>query len=82
MSVNEADNTDQSEIRHSVARDNLPNLVSKHTVPKQPTARMKIINGRPYYYEVTNEWNAKEQRCRQRSRYLGKELPHGYRLIK
>ena len=60
----------------------LDELTQRRPMPKQPTARMKIINGRPYYYEVTNVWNAKEQRCHQKSKYLGKELPKGYRLIK
>ena len=82
MNVNETENTDEAEIRHTLAMTDAPISSNKQPMPKQPTARLKLINKRPFYYEVWNEWNAKEQRCRQRSRYLGKELPHGYRLIK
>jgi hypothetical protein len=82
MNVNETENTNQAEVRHTLAITDVPIRGNKQRMPKQPTARMKIINGRPYYYEVENVWDRKEQRCRQKSKYLGKELPRGYRLIK
>ena len=80
--MNEEENTGQLKIRHSVALVGLPIKPDKQRMPKQPTALLKIISGRPYYYEVVNVWDRKVQRCRQRSKYLGKELPKGYRLIK
>ena len=80
MSVKIAEKTDRIKIRHPLA---LTDLQEKHKQPRTPkTARLKIINGRPYYYEVVNVWDRKEQRCHQKSKYLGKELPKGYRLIK
>lgn len=82
MSVNNIEKKDRSEIRHSSALKSLHNIVQRKPMPKQPTARLKIINGRPFYYEVTNIWDPIKQRCYQKSRYLGKELPKGYRLIK
>jgi hypothetical protein len=82
MSVNKTDKRDRPEIRHSVAGDNRLNLVSKLTMPKQPTARLKIINGRPYYYAIQYLWDKQKQKCHQINRYLGKELPKGYRLVK
>ncbi len=83
MSVTKAEKTDRQEIRHSSAIKAVGGKSPTQPMPKkQPTARMKIINGRPYYYEITNVWSKKDQRCHQKSKYLGKELPRGYRLIK
>ena len=82
MSVVETPKTDRPGIRQSLRVVEQVKLPGRKPMPKQPTARMKIINGRPYYYEVENIWDRKEQRCRQKSKYLGKELPKGYRLIK
>ncbi len=83
MSVKVTEKTDRPEIRHSSAiKQFVQNGQTQPMPKKQPTARMKIINGRPYYYEITNVWSRKDQRCHQKSKYLGKELPYGYRLIK
>ncbi len=82
MNVNETENADQAEVRHSLALTDLPIMENRQRMPKQKTARLKIIHGRPYYYEIENVWDRKAQRCHQKSKYLGKELPRGYRLTK
>lgn len=82
MNVTETEKPGQPEFRQSLALPVVGKKLPTQPMPKQPTARMKVINGRPYYYEITNVWDPVEQRCRQKSKYLGKELPKGYRLIK
>ncbi|MFH1925760.1 MAG: hypothetical protein ABIK32_04635 [Chloroflexota bacterium] len=80
MNVTGTEKTGQTEIRHTIAVPEVKVLAIHKGLPK--TARLKIINGRPYYYEITNVWSRADQRCHQKSKYLGKELPKGYRLIK
>lgn len=83
MNVKTAEKTGPLEIRQSLGVT--PEEIFPHVKPmpkKTPVARLKIINGRPYYYQIENIWDRKAQRCRQKSKYLGKELPRGYRLIK
>jgi hypothetical protein len=82
MNVTETEKRGQPEFRHSLALTEIPVMPHKQPMPKQPTARMKIINGRPYYYAITNVWDLGKQCCHQKSKYLGKELPKGYRLVK
>lgn len=82
VSVKETEKRGQLGIRHSLDINSVSDNSETQPMPKQPTARMKVINGRPYYYAITNVWDPVEQRCRQHSKYLGKELPKGYRLVK
>ncbi len=51
-----------AEVRHSLALTDLPIMENRQRIPKQKTARLKIIHGRPYYYEIENVWDWKAQR--------------------
>jgi len=76
----EQQKTAGQEFRHSSGLPGVPQKRRKARVPK--TARLKIINGRPYYYAIENIWLKDKQVCRQKNTYLGKTLPKGYRLVK
>ena len=83
MSVTDLIKTDNPEIRQSLAIVVRQKSGKPQPMPKKgKVARLKIINGRPYYYAIKNIWDRKAQRCRQKSKYLGKVLPRGYRLVK
>jgi len=83
MSVTNLAEITNPEFRQSLAIQDSENFHYLEPMPKKPpVARLKIINNRPYYYQVTNKWDKKAQRCRQQSKYLGKQLPKGFRLIK
>jgi hypothetical protein len=82
MKANQEQARNDEKIRHSPHTTIRQKQRLKVTMPKQPTARMKIINGRPYYYAIEYLWDKRKQRCHQINRYLGKGLPRGYRLIK
>ena len=61
----------------------LPELPEKHKRPKVPkTARLKIINGRGYFYSLEYIYDKATKECKQKQKYLGKTLPLGYRLVK
>lgn len=80
MNLTRTEKTGQPKIRHSLALPETRKKASQASKPK--TARLKIINGRPYYYAIENVWDREAKKCRQVQQYLGKELPRGYRLTK
>lgn len=82
MSVTEAEKFAGIGIRHTPALTTCQISDKCKPMPKPKTARMKIVNGRGYFYEVWHEWNKETKVATQKQKYLGKTLPKGYRLIK
>ena len=84
MNVTVTEKTDQQKVRQGLPVNLALVYLSKKKpgakVPKR--ARMKIINGRGYFYELWHTYDPETKKSTQHQRYLGKSLPLGYRLIK
>ena len=83
MNVKQAEKTERVKIRHGLRLAEGVKKPSGRSMPnKTRTAKLKIINGRGYYYEIWYTYDPETKTSKQHQKYLGKELPRGYRLIK